>query len=352
MKTIPSFAIIIASAFLIFTTSCNEDENNPPTGKYSKGILISNEGPFMEGSGTVSFYDPENKNIENKIFESTNSRPLGNIVQSLAVFEGKAYIVVNNAGKVEVVDAATFESEAVIEGLTSPRYFLGINSSKAYISDWGGEIAIIDLNTNAKTGTITAGSSPDQMLADGNRVWVINSAGWASDSTVTVIDSQTDTPLQTLVVGDNPAGIVKDVNGKIWVLCGGISDWANPANNTKGLLVRIDPLDYSTETIIEFQGSDFGPRLAVNESGTILYYSFLGSIYAYEINAGFVLKSAPIIDKPCYALGIDPTSGDIYFSDPLDYAQPGVIYRYNANGGSMLDSISAGIIPGTFFFLN
>lgn len=352
MKAFFTPAIIIVACILLFTTSCKKDSNDKIAVKYANGVLISNEGPFMDGTGTVSFYDPVNKIIENNIFQTVNSRPLGNIVQSVAVFNGKAFIIVNNAGKVEVVDAGTFESEAVIEGLTSPRYFLGINSSKAYISDWIGGIAIIDLNTYTKTGTITAGASPDQMLADENRVWVINSAGWASDSTVTIIDSQTDNPLQTIVVGDNPAGIVKGADGNIWLLCGGISDWANPANNTNGSLVKIDPLDFSIQTIIEFQGSDFGPRLAVNGAGNMIYYSFLGSVYAYEINSGSVLKSGPIITKPCYALGIDPAKGDIYFSDPLDYAQPGVIYRYDANGDTMLDSITSGIIPGNFLFQN
>jgi hypothetical protein len=352
MKALFIPAIIIAASILLLTTSCKKDDNDHIAGKYANGILISNEGPFMDGTGTVSFYDPENKTIENKIFEITNNRPLGNIVQSLAVFNGKAFIIVNNAGKVEVVDAGTFESEAVIEGLTSPRYFLGINNSKAYISDWSGGIAILDLNTYTKTGTITTGASPDQMLADENRVWVINSAGWASDSTVTIIDSQTDNPLQTIVVGDNPAGIVKDANGKIWVLCGGISDWMNPANSTKGSLVRINPVDFSIETSIVLEGSDFGPRLAINGAGDKLYYSFLGNIYVHDVNFASAFKSDPVISKACYALGIDPLSGEIYISDPLDYAQPGVIYRYDANGGTMLDSITAGIIPGYFLFLN
>lgn len=352
MKAFFTPAIIIVACILLFTTSCKKDSNDKIAVKYANGVLISNEGPFMDGTGTVSFYDPVNKIIENNIFQTVNSRPLGNIVQSVAVFNGKAFIIVNNAGKVEVVDAGTFESEAVIEGLTSPRYFLGINSSKAYISDWSGEIAIIDLNAYTKTGTITAGASPDQMLADGNRVWVINSAGWASDSTLTIIDSQTDNPLQTIVVGDNPAGIVKDANGKIWVLCSGISDWANPANNTNGSLVRINPVDFSIETSIALEGSDFGPRLAINGTGEKLYYSFLGNIYMHDINSASAFTSDALISKACYALGIDPLSGEIYFSDPIDYAQPGIIYRYDENGGTMLDSITAGIIPGNFLFLN
>jgi len=352
MKVLFTLAIIIVTSILLLTTSCKKNDDDPITGKYSNGVLISNEGPFMDGTGTVSFYDPVNKIIENNIFQTLNNRPLGNIVQSVEVFNGKAFIVVNNAGKVEVVDAGTFESEAVIEGLTSPRFFVGINNSKAYISDWNGEIAIIDLNTYTKTGSITTGASPDQMLIDGNRVWVINSAGWTSDSTVTIIDSQTDNPLQTIVVGDNPVGIVKDADGKIWVLCGGISDWMNPANNTNGSLVRINPVDFSIETSIVLEGSDFGPRLAINGTGDKLYFSFLGNIYVRDVNSASAMKSEPLISKSCYALGIDPLSGEIYLSDPIDFAQPGVVYRYDASGNTILDSITAGIIPGNFLFLN
>jgi hypothetical protein len=351
MKTLIK-PVVLLLCILTLTTACKKDDNDKTTGKFSNGVLISNEGPFMDGSGSISYYDPQTKIIENNIFASVNSRPPGNIVQSIEVFEERAYIVVNNAGKVEVVEAATFESVGVIEGLTSPRFFLGINAGKGYVSDWAGHIAVINLNTLEKTGTITTGSSPDRMLLHGTRVWVINSAGWSSDSTVTIIDAQTDNPVQTIVIGDNPVGVVKDTNGKIWVLCGGISDWANPANNTNGSLVRINPTDFTIEHKVDLDGSDFGPRIAINGSGNKILYSFLGSIYAHDVNSGSTAKSEPLISKACYALDVDPFSGEIYFSDPLDYAQPGIIYRYDASGSTMLDSIKAGIIPGNFFFVD
>ena len=100
------------------------------------------------------------------------------------------------------------------------------------------------------------------------------------------------------------------------------------------------------------EGSDFGSRMAINGAGDKLYYSFLGNIYMHDINSASAFTSDALISKTCYALGIDPLSGEIYFSDPIDYAQPGIIYRYDASGSTLLDSVSAGIIPGTFLFLN
>lgn len=351
MKTIRHLLITVSALALISITSCKKDDPEIP-GKYERGVLITNEGPFMDGTGTVSYYDTKNKSIENGIFHTVNNRPLGNIVQSLEVFNKRAYIVVNNAAKVEVAEAGSFESIGVIEGLTSPRYFLGINSSKGYVSDWAGEIAIIDLNTLAKTGSITAGASPDRMLLDGSKAWVINSAGWSSDSTVTIIDTQTDTPLQTIVVGDNPSGIVKDANGKIWVICSGKFDWSDPANNTTGSVVRIHPDTFTIEARAELDNTYFDARLAINAAKTKLYFTFTGGLYTIDINSKSDLNAAKILNRPYYALGIDPATDEIYTSDPLDYAQPGYIFRFDPASSLMIDSVKAGIIPGNFLFLD
>jgi len=352
MSRIKTYLAVLFIAIAPFMPSCSKDKDPVPTGKYSKGILITNEGPFMDGTGTISFYDPEKRTIENNIFQNVNGRPLGNIVQSAEVFDEKVFIVVNNAGKIEVVDAGTFESLTVIEGLISPRYFIGLNSSKGYVSDWAGRVTILDLQSMTPSGMIVAGASPDRMLLHGNRLWVINSAGWSSDSTIMVIDTQTDEVLQTFVVGDNPAGIVKDSNGKIWVLCGGISDWQNPANNTNGSLVRINPVTFDIELRVELAGSDFGPRLAINGSGNKIYFSFLGTIYAVTGLANENVQPVVFLARSCYALAVDPENDEVYFSDPIDFSRPGKLLRYNAPGNTLIDSVTVGIIPGNILFAN
>ena len=70
----------------------------------------------------------------------------------------KYYIVVNNSSKIEIVNKTDFVSTGVIEGLAQPRYFLGIDNQKAYVSQWGangldGSLAIIDLSDNSVTKT-------------------------------------------------------------------------------------------------------------------------------------------------------------------------------------------------------
>ncbi len=343
--------LLIIGALLAFAFAACEKEDNPLPGKYSQGVFISNEGPFMDGSGTISFYDPKTKTIQNDIFELANNRPLGNIVQSVEVFKDKAYVVVNNASKIEVVNAGTFESTGVIEGLSQPRYFLGINEEKAYVSDWAGHVAIINLNKYEKKGTISTSHGPDRMILSGSNVWVLNSAGMSSDSTLMIIDTNTDKVIHTMVVGGNPSDLVQDKEGNIWVICGGVFDWMNPENNTDGSLVKINPNDFSIIGRTMMEGTDFAPKLAVNKEKNRILFSYNGKIYSLNTGASSLNAFELVMEKTCYALGIDPDNDEIYFSDPLDFSQSGVIYRYDASGSTMIDSVRAGIIPGNLRFI-
>ncbi|MDP1746231.1 MAG: hypothetical protein Q8L90_11675, partial [Bacteroidota bacterium] len=134
MKTKTLFNLS-ALALAIAFTSCKKDDPETPAPTpvgvtYDNGVFISNEGPYGSGTGTISFYSRSTSGVTNDIFEVKNSYPLGNVVQSMEIFNGKGYIVVNNAGKVEIVDGSTFTSNGAISGLTNPRNFLGIDNSK------------------------------------------------------------------------------------------------------------------------------------------------------------------------------------------------------------------------------
>jgi len=106
------FSLIIS----ILNVSC-DDENPKPTGEYTDGIFITNEGNFSAGNGSVSFYSNKKDSVYNNIFSLINDRPLGSVVQSLTVFDDNAYIVVNASNKIEVVESVSFKEKVTITGL-------------------------------------------------------------------------------------------------------------------------------------------------------------------------------------------------------------------------------------------
>jgi YVTN family beta-propeller protein len=342
--------LILPFLLIAALNGCKPDDDNTPEGAYETGVFIINEGPFGTGTGTVSFYNRTTGEVSNNIFEVVNNRPLGNIVNSIEVHNEKAYIVVNNAAKVEVVNVDDFVSTGIIENLGTPRYFLGVDEHKGYLTDWASGIKVIDLHTNSVTSTITTGGSgAEHMKLIGSEVFVANSGGYDKDSTVAVINSASDAVSATLTVGHNPKALAVDANGNLWVLCSGILDWVNPANDTPGKLVRVNPATKTIELTITFaSASDHPTTLITNEAKNKLYYTLNGGVYEFDINATS-LPSSTLINRNFYNIGIDPVSDYLFGTDALDFVQNGYVLRYTLSG-TLVDSFQVGIIPGNFYF--
>lgn len=350
MKTFKNTLTFLALAVTLVSTSCTKDEDASIKGAFSNGIFIVNEGPFQTGTGTITYYNPDSNLIKQDIFETINGRPLGNIAQSMTIYNGKGYIVINNAGTVEVVDIATFKSEATITNLTNPSQFLIVDGQKAYVSDWIGHVAVVDMATNTITKTIPAGTGPDVMVKSGNYVYVANTGGFGVDSTVTVIDFSTDKVVKTITVGDVPAGMAADGNGNIWVLCKGkgFNGWPQPAD-TRAKLVQIDPVTFLIDTKYTFSSTDTHPeKLVINKQKSSLFFLFDESIYQF----GITMPGIPerIFSRSFYSLGYENKTGYLYASDVKNYTSNGIVLRIKADNGSVVDSILTGIVPRSFAF--
>ncbi len=322
-------------------------------GQFEDGLFICNEGPFMSGTGTVTFTNVSGSTYYKDIYESVNLTPLGNIVQSMTIINDKAYIVVNNANKIEVVNMADFKRITTIEGLTLPRYVVQAGPSVAYISCWDNTVAVLDLTTNAIIKSIPCQTGPEQMLKAGNYVFVLNQGGFATDSLITVINTQNNTVVNTLHVGNRPSGIVLDKNGQVWVLCAGkgYNGWPQ-ADDTPGALYVINPVNF---TIIKdeavFEQSNHPDKLAVNSAGDVLYFLYDGGICQRSILSAST-EVIPFIHHSgsMYTMGFDKKHNRLLFSDPVDYVQDGWVYSADPVTGIKTDSIKAGIIPGYFCF--
>ncbi len=343
----------IAAAFLLLFSACMKDDEwikrHHDETPIPKGVFILNEGNFMYGNSTLSFYDPVRRTVRNELFYNINGLPLGDVGQSMILKENKGYLVMNNSGKIYIIDTSTGKYTGKITGLTSPRYIHFINDKKAYITDlYAGQIKIFNPETNFVTDSIVTSGHPstEQMIQVGDQVFV---TCWSYDNTVLVIDTKADTIVREIKTRKQPGGIVKDKLNRIWVMSDG--GWGKPGSISRTpYLQRIDPVTLNIELTIELPSDVTPTRLAINGTGDTLTFLSKG-IWRMHVNSD-KLPDAPIIssgNRLFYALGIDPNNSEIYFSDAIDYSQRGIVYRYSAQAAK-IDSFKTGIIPGFFCF--
>ena len=317
------------------------DENTQTT---PTDVLIINEGNFGFGNGSISLYNPSTQSVSQNVFlQSNNSIPLGDVVQSITQVNTKAYVVINNSNKIEVIDINNFNSLATITGFNSPRYFLPMNSNTAYVTDlYSNSIQVVDLNNNAIISSIALSGWTEELLLYNDTVYVCD----MTNNNLLLINSANNTLIDSVKLGKQPNSLVLDQNNKIWIMCDGGFNQSNPE------LIRYNPQTRTIEATFVFPNVAESPgTLKINDAKDQLYF-INANVYTMSINDA-ILPIAPFISSNSntfYALGIDPNNNEVYVSDAIDFVQNGVIFRYTVSG-SLIHQFNSGIIPGTFLFI-
>jgi hypothetical protein len=337
---------ILFVCFIIFTSCVSDDPKNTNqtlVNTSGQGVIITNEGNFMFGNASITYYSPKDSTVTKDIYQISNKNTLGDVCQSLSFFNHLLYVVVNNSGKVEILNPHSFKSEGEITGLTSPRYFLGVNRSKAYISDlYANKIAVVNLTSKQIVNHIPCKGWTEEMHLANGKAYITN----IESEYLFVVNTLNDKLEDSLWVGLGCASIQEDKDGKLWTLCAGSS--SNPI--TKAKLHKIDLIDFGIEKTFEFAENIRPKKLKINGNHEDLYFLANG-VYKMNINAS-TIPTSPIIAQNYsnfYSLGINPFNNQIYVSDALDYTQRGKIYRYNPEG-VLIHTFLADIIPGNIYF--
>lgn len=360
--------IILSLLIALSIVSCKKEENqnnNSDTFMESGSAIVVNEGNFGSSNGSVSFVN-RNGVTTNFIYENANNGiNLGDVIQSYTTVGTKGIICVNNSFKIEIVDARTFKYIATIVDTTATqntsyvRYALGINDTKAYVTNgnYAGEVEVIDLNTNTITKSINVGKGPEQLALVGNNAYVCNSGGFDVDSTVSVINTATDVVTSTINVGDIPTKIVRDAQNNVWVLCAGQSDYSNyPIINklSPSKLVRINTSTNTVDrsfTLINAGNLSYVVNLAIGNNGRTIYYSVSDKIFALDITSGSLPTSAIISGRSFYGLAASPYNNQIWGLYAPNFTSSGYVFRYSSSG-SLIDSLKVGIGPNGAYFNN
>lgn len=345
--------LIYLFTLFILIGSCSDEDpaTEVPKGDYETGYFVTNEGPFQNGSGTLTFVDDDGS-ISQNIYKTVNGEDLGNIVNSMCIAGDKAYIVVNNSHKIVVVDRYTMEKISVIEGngINNPRYFVA-NNGKGYLSNWGNPndpsddfITVIDLEFDTVLDMVSVGEGPEKMVMDDSSLFVCLQGGYGINNQVFVMDLNQNSIKTYIQVENVPNSITMDANGRVWVLCGGSPSWTG--SESKGSLYSIDPSSFE-KTNFDFALTEH-PGLLNHDNGKI-YYNLNGKIYQMGTEDP-ALPTLALNGQYGSYYAMEVINGELYGTDAGDFASEGTLKVFNVSSGSLLETIPTGIVPGNIVF--
>lgn len=355
------YRIYLGLFLLLGFTSCLTDDKskNIASERFEKGVFVISEGIFGQTSGTVTFINRDSQLVVQDIFKGVNNRDLGDVVQSMTVLEEKAYLVVNNANKIEVVNRLNFKELAQVIGLEQPRYMVVGDSNLAYISQWGstgldGRIQVLNTETNQILNSIPVGKGPEKMLFLKPFLYVTLAGGYGQAKELLKIDTRDLTITQRLAIGESPNSLQLSADGNsLWVACSGFNSYTtypeiDSSKSEAGGLFKIDLNTFSISDSMRFSIGSGASKLVRNKLLGDVYY-LLKNQRIHEFNANS-MQLESLNTQTYYGLSFDQKYQEIY---AMTYAG---IQKAQANcfstSGVLIDSFPVGFFANSCVFVH
>jgi YVTN family beta-propeller protein len=341
----------------------NDDERRVTT-----DVVIANSGNLTAQDGSFTLYSPT---------DSTATLNDVNVafINSLAQRNDRLFVVDNtladNAGRITTFGVEDLAPIGQISNPRPPRYMAFSSADEGYVTNQRldqnfnpqpSTVSIVNLEQNEVTGQIDVGRSPQGIAVARGKAFVAN----AADSTLSVIDTETDAVTNTLSPDcPSPKSVFVDGENEVVVVCQGGGEqspevlFLNPDSET---VVDRVPLGapigsanftqsayYSAgaEELYAASGSPFG-------GGT-------GEIFRVDTDANAVTATLEVPPNDglvgISALGYDDVNQDLYVARLPVGDAGGPLYTANGTAlvldreGNLVTRFETGNAPGYIAFL-
>ena len=327
---------------LLFSISCtSEYEETIPEITYQNGLLITNEGNFGSPNADVTFITKDLSLMQNDIYKANNNKEnLGDVLQTMVLNGDKAYLLLNNSNKIQIVDRYSFKKAGEITAqLNNPRY-MAIANGNLYVSNdkYGGAkfVNVYKLSDNSfvKKIDFASTSTVERVVEAGGNIFVQN-ASYGFGNTITKINTTTNAIEGTPTPMPN-GDITKTItyNSNVYVIAQGTADSYIYQINPAGSIVKTTTLT----------GIANGTNLQID--GGRFYFTSSNKVYSMDMNAT-AAPTNPIITAvdggANFTLyGFSVIDGRIFTSDVKGFTQPSEITVYTT-GGTVISKFTAGM---------
>lgn len=352
------FYFIIFFAGLLLWSCDDNDVPGEEIPHEGKTLLILNEGMMGNNDATLARYDLLAGEIDKTYFSSVNKKGLGDVANDMLQYGSKIYIAVNKSGTIEVLEAATGRSIRQIAmkitgGKSKEPRRMAAYGGKIYVTSFDDTVTRIDTLALAIDGSVTVGMDPEGIAIRNNKIYVANSGGLnydnGYDNTLTVINHNSFTEEEKIVVGTNPGAVQGDSRGDIYLIVNGnygdepaafkvIRSGSNMVETVAGIATPQKFVISDNKAYIICGGWDEPNRLVV--------YDCLEEV----IITDHFISDAVVIPIMNY-ISVDP-SGEELFVAATDYNNPGDIYCFDMTGKLKYKLSAVGMNPSVVLIQN
>ncbi len=329
------FLLVIISAMTLISCSDNTVTNNNVI--TTKGVFILSEGSMTPGSAKLSYYDREKDSLYLNIFNPSN---LGLFPDGMIIYNDNLYITeqgnYNSPGTIYKTDmnGKVLDSKSVG---TNP-YSLTQMNGKFYVTNGpAGTVSVLDAGLNT-VKTVNVGVYPQEITSNSGKVYVCNTSlyGGPYDSTISVIDANTDDVVKTLRVNRDPSAVAITNDGKLIAGCTG----------TDGKIFIFETLNFTlTDTLTSPYG--FSKDFSVDKLSKDVYFiGSSGDIVRLNLETKTFTKfiAAPTGTSFIYGYTYDYINTVHYVLDAKNFTTSGSFSIYGASG-SLIKSFATGLVP-------
>ncbi|MFK8038983.1 MAG: YncE family protein [Crocinitomicaceae bacterium] len=347
------FLLILTISIILF--GCKKPPIEPIVlSNFTNGFFALNEGLFQQNNASLSFFSNEKQTVSSSIFSSINGRGLGDTANDMIsfIYEGKLYyaIAINVSSQIEILDGLTLESIAQI-GLfdnsigRQPRT-LKFYEGFIYSINFDGTVSTISMKTLDVTSNIEVGQNPESSLIYQNKLYVVNTGGLNFpnyDSTISVIDLESNSVISTFVADINGSSLLVDFEGDGYLISRG--DYGN----IKHKLLRLDLNTFSVKNVYPIN------TITMTYSNrSIYYYSDVeDAIFEFDTE-NETAKQSPLIDCSDFEnvakIVVNENQQLLYIIDVNGYVNSSIIRIYDLKGNFQRE-ITAGLNTNSLLFV-
>ncbi len=344
-KLINAFLFVFASLIILTSFNGCGDENivNNLVTTVTNGAYIVSEGTSPSNS-RLSFYSTTRDSFYQNIYSGSLAYPDG-----LELFNGDLYLVEQGPtfggnGKIYLLDSNGGLKISSNPFGSSP-YSIALTNERAYVTNGpGSKVSVLELRNLTFVQDISVGAYPQEIISSSGKIFVCNMSafGGNSDSTVSVIDINTNSVVNTIVLRKDPSSIksVVGVGGNdIYIGCqggGGIIYKVNAETSSK-----IDSFSLP---------NGFDKDLCVY-NGSVYFISAANNIDKLDLSARTVTTFITNPGSPSYFYGynIDIINGKHYVLDAKNFTVDGSLYIYSSSG-NLERTFTTGVGPRRVVF--